>query len=296
MLDYKHIEALATVVMEGGFERAARKLRLTQSAVSQRVKQLEEQSGQILLIRTTPPKATAAGQRVLKHYLQVQRLEEDLLDDFSAVPGEDFAVLPIGINDDSLATWFLEAVSLFLQAEKVLLDLRTDDQEQTQRLLKIGKVVGCISSNKQPIQGCRVDYLGTMNYRLLSTPAYAEKWFPQGLSPESVVRAPAILFSRKDELQAKLFRRIFPDPPSKIPTHYFPSSEKFVDFITLGLAYGMLPDVQSKPLLKSGRLIELAPAGPVPIKLYWHCWNLKSRLLNRFTTNLVKQAKSVLDA
>ena len=262
MLDYRHIEALAIVVMEGGFERAARKLHLTQSAVSQRIKQLEEQSGQILLIRTTPPKATSAGQRVLKHYLQVQRLEEDLLDVFSAGAREDFAVLPIGINDDSLATWFLEAVSPFLQKEKVLLDLRTDDQEQTQRLLKIGKVVGCVSSNKQPIQGCRVDYLGTMNYRLLSTSAYARKWFPEGLNPESVGRAPAILFSRKDELQAKLLRRIFPNPPSKIPTHYFPSSEKFVDFITLGFGVRHVAGCTKQASVKIRPTHRISPGKP----------------------------------
>ena len=295
MLDYKLIEALATVVEEGGFERATQKLHLTQSAVSQRIKLLEEQSGQILLIRSTPPKATAAGQRVLTHYLKVKRLEDDLLDVFDQTTKEDFAVLPIGINDDSLATWFLAAIFPFLQEERVLLDLRADDQEQTQHLLKVGEVIGCISSNEQPIQGCRVDYIGTMNYRLLSTPGYAEKWFPGGLNLESVRHAPAVIFSSKDELHDKMFRRIFQKPPSKIPTHYFPSSERFVDFITLGLAYGMLPDLQSKPLLKSGQLIELAPSCPIPAKLYWHCWNLKSCMLKNFTTNLIKQARLFLD-
>ena len=54
MLDYKHIEALAKVIQEGGFERAAQALFLTQSAVSQRVRQLEESSGQILKTSLSP--------------------------------------------------------------------------------------------------------------------------------------------------------------------------------------------------------------------------------------------------
>ena len=80
MFDYKLIEALAAVLQEGGFDRAAKALHLTQSAVSQRVKLLEEQTGQILLARTTPPQPTPAGQKLLKHSLQIKRLEDDLRD------------------------------------------------------------------------------------------------------------------------------------------------------------------------------------------------------------------------
>ena len=68
MLDYKLLEALAQVVQSGGFDKAAQELHITQSAVSQRVKLLEGQTGQILLARTTPPRATEAGRNLLKHF------------------------------------------------------------------------------------------------------------------------------------------------------------------------------------------------------------------------------------
>ena len=58
MLDYKLLEAFAMVIIEGGFEKASRRLHLTQSAISQRVKLLEDQYGQILLKRTSPPEPT----------------------------------------------------------------------------------------------------------------------------------------------------------------------------------------------------------------------------------------------
>jgi LysR family transcriptional regulator (chromosome initiation inhibitor) len=289
MLDYKLIEALARVVQEGGFDKAARRLHLTQSAVSQRVKLLEEQTGQVLLARTTPPRATSAGRRMITHYLKVKRLEDDLFD--AASPGEAaFSTMAIGINGDSLATWFLEAVQPFLEARNVLLDLKVDDQDQTQRLLKDGQVIGCISTINQPMQGCRMAYLGQMIYRPLATPAFKKKWFPGGLNVDAARQAPCLIFNRKDELHIRLFTRLFGRVPAPLPAHYLPSSEKFVDFIGGGLAYGMLPDQQSRDLLKQGRLVDLAPGGHVAIELYWHCWNLKSDLLECLTRELVEGA------
>jgi len=182
MFDYKLIEAMATVYNEGGFDKAARSLHLTQSAVSQRVKLLEDQAGQILLVRSTPPEVTPAGQRLLRHYVKVKKLEDDLLDDFSIGDAKRFASLAIGVNADSLATWFPQAMGSFLENERVTLDIRTDDQEQTHRMLKDGEVVGCISSRQQPMQGCRASYLGKMDYHLFAAPAFAAKWFPDGFN------------------------------------------------------------------------------------------------------------------
>ncbi|HHC25317.1 MAG TPA: LysR family transcriptional regulator ArgP [Desulfobacterales bacterium] len=294
MLDYKLLEAMAMVVLEGGFEKASRALHLTQSAVSQRVKLLEEQTGQILLARTSPPRATSAGQGMLRHYLQVKRLEGDLMDILPRTSDKAFTSVAVGINDDSLATWFLEAVRPFLEQESVLLDLRADDQEQTHRLLRDGEVVGCISSYGHPMQGCRIVYLGCIGYRLVATPEFVARWFPDGLSIDSARHAPAVMFNRKDDLHNKLFRQIFGEAPAPIPAHYVPSSEKFVEFITSGFAYGTLPEQQSASLISTGRLIELSPSCHATIKLYWHCWNLKSPLLEKLTRNLVSGARRLL--
>jgi LysR family transcriptional regulator (chromosome initiation inhibitor) len=202
--------------------------------------------------------------------------------------------MAIGINGDSLATWFLDAVQPFLETRKILLDLKVDDQDQTPRLLKNGQVIGCISTMNQPMQGCRMAYLGRMIYRPLATPAFKKKWFPGGLNVDAARQAPCLIFNRKDELHIRLFTRLFGRVPAPLPAHYLPSSEKFVDFIAGGLAYGMLPDQQSGDLLKQGRLVDLAPGGHVAIELYWHCWNLRSDLLEGLTRELVEGAGSRL--
>lgn len=295
MLDYKLLEAMAAVAREGGFDRAARTLHLTQSAVSQRVKLLEEQTGRILLVRTTPPQLTEAGKRLLKHFMQVKRLEEDLLDTPATSTEETFTSIPVGVNADSLATWFLDAVRRFVKERHVLLDLSVDDQEQTHQLLKDGEVMGCISDQHRPMQGCRVDYLGRMDYRLLASPGFATHWFPDGLSLEALHRAPFLNFNRKDDLLNKLFQSVFGRMIDSFPAHYIPSSEKFVDVIASGLACGMLPDIQARMLLVSDKLVDLAPEHPVAVHLYWHCWNLKSGLLNELTEALTTNARKILE-
>jgi LysR family transcriptional regulator (chromosome initiation inhibitor) len=291
MLDYKLIEALAMVVQEGGFDKAAKRLHITQSAVSQRIKQLEDRVGQVLLSRTSPPQATRAGQRVIKHCLQVRRLEDDLLDALPPAENRTPVVLAIGINDDSLATWFVEAVAGFLRQTQVFLDLRPDDQEQTHQMLKRGEVIGCISAKPQPMQGCRVEYLGRMDYRMLATPGFFSSWFPDGMTPSAMRRAPLLVYNRKDELHLRFFERAAVNMTPQLNVHYLPSSEKFVDFILKDLAYGMLPDQQSLPLLENGRLVELLPGSTIEVGLYWHCWNLKSALLEKFSHHLAQQAR-----
>ena len=295
MFDYKLIEALAMVAQEGGFDKAASALHITQSAVSQRVKLLEELTGQVMIARTTPPQATSAGQKLLKHYLQVKRLEDDLIGEMDESGEKGFTSIAVGINADSLAFWLLEAIHHFLLQEKVLLDIRVNDQEQTHRLLRDGEVMGCISTQEQPIQGCRIEYIGCMHYRMMAAPEFAAQWFPNGLAAEDVRRAPALIFDRQDELLHKLLYQALEKVPVTIPSHYVPSVEKYAEFIALGLAYGMLPDQQSMPLIRAGRLVDLAPEYKVPVKLYWHCWNLKSDLLEKLTKHLTRKAKTMLE-
>ncbi len=294
MLDYKLIEALAKVIQQGGFERASRVLCLTQSAVSQRVRQLEEVCGQVLLTRSSPPRPTAAGQALLKHYQQVSLLEEGLSQELLAQPAAGPSNLAIGINADSLASWFLEAVKPLLRQPEVLIDLRVDDQEQTHKYLRDGEVIGCISTEPGAIQGCRVDYLGRMEYRLLATPEFAERWFGQGLSLAATEKAPAVIFNSKDRLHQRFFEQFLGGSPEKFPAHYTPAPEAFLQMILQGYCYGMLPHWQSAEPLQAKRLQELLPGVSLPVELYWHCWNLESAPLQAFSRQLVNEAKRLL--
>jgi len=293
MLDYKLVEALAAVVAEGGFERAGRALGLTQSAVSQRVKLLEEEAGQVLLVRSTPPRPTRAGREVIALHRRVRHLEDDLWAGLGHERG-GMPTLAVGVNADSLATWFFPALDPFLDGEPVLLDLRVDDQARTHALLRDGEVAGCVSDRAAPMQGCAVHPLGVMRYRLYATPAYRERWFASGVTPEAMARAPLLIFNRKDLMHAKLLARALGREPSAYSAFYLPSSERFAPVIGAGRACGMLPDEQAAEAVAQGRLVDLLPGHVHTVRLFWHCWNFDTGILGRFTEALTAGAWRLL--
>jgi len=294
MIEYRLMEALAVVVQKGGFEKAAQHLYLTQPAVSQRIKQLEEQVGQILIARSNPPVATLAGQQLIKHFLQVKQLEGELFNQLNPNGEQDFVTLAIGTNRDCLTTWLLPAISPFLMKRKIVIDFRGDDQEQTHQLMKSGELVGCISVNEKPIQGCRVESLGCMDYRLVATPSFKDRWLPKGINKNGMRQAPLILFDRKDKMHKQFFGLIMKDIPQPLPLFFVPSNRAYTNCILSGLAYGLLPEQECNPFLSSGEMVDLCPDTVLHVKLYWHCWNLKSKLLEDLTEQLIYHAQNLL--
>lgn len=291
MLDYKLVEAFAAVLEQGGFDKAARSLHITQSAVSQRVKLLEESYGSILLVRSSPPRPTPSGQELLRHYRQVLRLEQDLSAGIGTGPA--FTSLPVAVNADSLATWFYPAMRHFMQTEAILLDLRVEDQDQTHTLLRNGDVLGCISSRAEAFQGCRVHPLGVMRYRLVGTPEYQDRWFPNGPSLEAASRAPMLIFNRNDTLHEQLYTRAFGQSPTP-PAAYAPTASGFPTFISSGTVAGMIPEEQSRAPIVQGQLVDLIPGIALDVALYWHCWNIDSPSLKTFEAALLTGAKRAM--
>jgi len=293
MFDYRLVEALAAVVLEGGFDRAARALHLTQPAVSQRVKSLEDALGTLLVVRSSPPRATAEGQRVVEHFLKVGQLEDDLSRGLAREPEQEWATLRVGVNADSLATWFLGAVRPFLEAEQVLLDVSVEDQDLSHELLRDGTVAACLGTRAEPLQGCRCLALGRMDYLCLATPDFAARWFPSGLDLEAAGRAPAVVFNRKDRMHARFLAGLL-GQEAKFPAHYLPSSEQFLELVAAGLAYGMVPGLQAKSRLAAGSLVDLAPGRAEAAALYWHAWGLRTGRLDRLTAQVVRAAREIL--
>lgn len=287
MLDYKLVEALAAVIDEGGFERAARRLNLTQSAVSQRIRQLEEALGGPALTRTQPPAPTRSGRLLLRHARRVDLLEAELARGLNIGPATrgdgdatPWRTVAVAVNADSLATWFLDAVLPILTPGGLTLDLRVDDQERTHEMLRAGEVAGCVSTRPTAMQGCRVVPLGRMRYICACSPDFAARWFPEGFTLAAVRRAPAVVFNRRDMAHDRFLASLFGESPTGAPRHHVPDSERFVDFIAGGAGFGMSPHMQAAKRLACGALVDLTPRTPMDVPLYWHCWNIPSPTLD----------------
>ncbi|HTD02332.1 LysR family transcriptional regulator ArgP [Undibacterium sp.] len=295
-LDSRQCAALLAVIDSGSFEQAATLLRLTSSAVSQRVRALEIQLGSPLLVRSRPCRPTHAGQRLLQHLRRVQLLEQDLQADFSGEQAELLSIA-IAVNADSLASWVLPAVAEFLRSEQVLLDVSVDDQDHTHALLEAGLALGCISTEAHAMRGCSAERLGVMRYRCMASPAFRQNWFADGMRRSSAQKAPVIVFNRKDKLQSDFLRLHYGILENSYPCHYVPASEPFMHAIALGMGWGMVPELMLQKLpgpLGPGALIDLAPDHPTDIDLYWHSWKVQSPRMQKLSQTLIRAAREIL--
>lgn len=302
MIDAKLLETLTAVVEEGGFERAAQRLNITQSAVSQRIRQMEEATGQPVLTRTQPPRPTGPGKALLRHARRVDLLETELATEMARqfspsgkadTDRQPWQNLALAVNADTLATWLAGAVLPLLASERVVLDLRVDDQERTLELLRGGEVAGCISARETPVQGCRAEFLGVMRYHCACSPGFATRWFPEGFSLKAAWRAPAVVFNRDDNVHDRYLVQTLGMSPDSAPRHHVPDSERFVDFVLGSAGYGLIPHLQAATHLASGALVDLSPI-TMPVPLYWHCWNIPSTLLARMGKALKAEARRAL--
>jgi len=287
MLDYRLLQALAAVSSQGGFEKAAAFLHLTQSAVSRRIKQLEGILGQPVLERTIPPKPTPAGLLLLNHLQQVQQMESAL-----GLAEQDVQSVRLATNADSLATWLPEALVL-PNKPNIRFDLVVEDQSISLKRMKQGDVMACICDSPFAINGGDVMPLGALRYRAVASPAFIERYQLSPITPQKLAKSPCLTFSTDDLLQ----HRFLHDFAGIIPEHVHicPSSEGFMKAVLAGLGFGLLPDLQMQAYITRGELKDLAPGYYLDTPLYWHHWQCESPLLRQLRLQVLEHAKASLE-
>jgi LysR family transcriptional regulator (chromosome initiation inhibitor) len=289
----EHLRTFAAVVEEGTLEAAARNLHVTPSAISQRLKAMEDAAGQILLQRTSPVRPTPAGEAVLRFALQVRQLEGDARQELGGGQSATGAPIPLVVNADSLSTWFLPALASLPGEPGVCFELRREDEQHSTRQLRTGAVMAAVTATPEPVPGCSVEPLGSLRYRAVASPAYVRRWWPDGPGLVAGSRSPVVDFDRKDDLQAGFFRALT-GTDLAAPRHYVPSSAEFAQAIRLGLGWGLLPEQHCLAGLGSGDLVELAPDNPVDVALYWQRWKIDSPVLNQLSAAVREAASSQL--
>ena len=288
--DLAQLRALNAAVSEGTFEAAARSLRVTPSAVSQRLKALETAAGRVLLVRSKPIRVTESGAVVLRMARQVELLVADTATEL----GDERSprvTLPLAVNADSLATWVLPALAPL--AGSIGFDLHREDEDHTSELLREGSVMAAVTTQARPVPGCRSVRLGVMRYRPMAAPEFVARWFPAGLTPAALAVAPVLVFDRNDDIQHRYLRRRTGrsvDPP----VHHVPASSDFRSAIELGFGWGMLPDLQSRTPERDGTVVDLDTDGAIDVVLHWQQWQLRSGLLDRVAEAVVAAAREEL--
>lgn len=286
------VRTLLAVVDEGTFDAAAAALHVTPSAVSQRVKALEQGIGRVLLLRTKPVRLTASGEVVVRFARQLARLELDARAELGMADSGEPAVLPIAVNADSLATWFLPALG---RVPHACFELHREDQDHTTTLLREGVVMAAVTSSPDAVQGCSVRSLGRMRYLPVASPSFVARWLAGGSLRSRIGEVPVVLFDRRDDLQDSFARRVGGGRDAGPLRHYVPSSEAFADAVTSGMGWGMLPTAQAEPRLRAGALVRLDPRRAIDVPLYWQQWKLDSPSLAATAKAVAEAAAESLD-
>ncbi|MEZ0092362.1 LysR family transcriptional regulator ArgP [Streptacidiphilus sp. EB129] len=298
-LPHDLVRTLLAVVDEGTFDAAAAALHVTPSAVSQRIKALEQRTGRVLLTRTRPVQATESGQVVVRFGRQLARLEDDVCTALGLAEDEEGAEpaspswLPIAVNADSLASWFVPALAPLARDARIHVDLRREDESHTTALLRAGEVMAAVTSSPHPVAGCSVRRLGAMVYLPVAAPQFAGRWL-DGDPALLLSRAPVVCFDRRDELQDAFARRLTDGQDASPLRHYVPSSEGFIDAVTAGLGWGLVPRGQAEPRLRDGALVQFLPGRTAEVPLYWQQWRLDSPALAAVAAAVAAEAELAL--
>ena len=290
LLDPNHLSALSAILRHGSFEAAAADLSVTPSAISQRIKALEDRVGAALIHRGSPCTATPAGLRIARHAEDIGLLETQLARELTLDAGSDLTRVRIALPADVLATWFLKAIA---QVDHLLFDLVVDDQDHSADWLRRGEVSAAITVGGQPVTGCDTTALGALPYIATASPAYMGRWFPNGVTESAIARAPCLTFNQKDGLQKDWLLRQFGRKLSP-PTHFLPSPQGFVQASMAGMGWGMNPLDLARAPLADGRLVPVLPDAPLVIPLAWQVGRVLTPALAPLTAAVKRVAKEVL--
>jgi len=290
--DYKLLTALNAVLSEQSFDKAAKRLHITQSAISQRIKLLEREYGQPLLVRKHPIQATALGQKLLGHYQRVSQLESEFNKQLDKE--KQLQSLSLAVNADSLATWFFDALAPLLQQQQIELNLFVEDETKTWERLSNGEALACITSKSQAMSGGESHFLGYMEYLCVATPDFVTRYFSQGINQHSLRFSPAISLDQHDDMHLQFLKDHFSLQQGQYPCHTLRSSQAFVDLTLAHGAYSLNSRLHIESYLKSGELVHILPEKIVYVPLYWHCWQLSGELMSELTGRIVSHCQQVL--
>lgn len=283
MLDYPAIAALSEIIRRGSFEAAASALRVTPSAISQRIRTLEDRMGAVLLDRGPPVAPTAQGLRLAAHWDRVRLLEAGL------ALSTDLPIIRLAVNADSLAAWAMPA----LAAAPGLLDLTIDDQDHALDWLRGGLVAAALTSDPRPVAGCDSLRLGVLRYRATASPAFVARYFNGGVTAEGLATAPSLSFNAKDTLQSRWAETIT-GARTTLPMHRVPTAHGFAEAARLGIGWGMNPDLLIRDDLARGRLVDLAPGKPLDVPLFWQSSRILAPVLAPLTLAIRQAAGAAL--
>lgn len=272
MFDYPLLEVLTAIERERNFERAAVRLGVSKSYVSQRLRLLEERMGYTVICRNTIL-TTHLGKMLCRHLENVSLLEHEFLSQnkhyFNIEPPGP-TTIKVSVGDDSLASWFKSIVGgLSSKKNWYYLDVETKDPATTLDDMTVGRTHCALSISDQPVPGFECHRLGTHSYRATASPAFAKKYFANGVTAHSLSEAPA-MHGNGNQSRMSLWLKMALGQDVTPRANEMPSAHGILNACLKGDVWAMNSSLLVDEYLANGEQIELLPGVSLQDDLYWH--------------------------
>jgi len=291
MMDYPHLITLLAVEKEGTFGSAAAALGMSKSAISQKIRLLEQRLGRVTFERN-PTRPTPLGRRLCRHIENVQFLETKLFLTYGDLfKNNEFELtsIKIAINDDIQSRCLLDTLDPITKSQsQFLFDVVISREQDALEALRHGNVRAAISSINFPIPDVTTHYLGSQAYVATASPSFLKDFFSSGVTEENLISAPSISYSQNPSLGTRVLKERFGNA-IPLPSHLLPSSHGVLNSCLDGFAWGMNPLHLAQEHLASGKLVNLWPDKNIEVPLYWHVTSIVEELLDG-VTQTVRQA------
>lgn len=291
-MDYHALKTLESVLRNQNFERAAKELFITQSAVSQRLNQLEADFGQRLLIRELPYRSTELGEKLLSHYRKVLSLEQEL--DINSIETSELRpTIRVAMNVDTLEIWFQKVLHHPEIAKLINLEITIDDEKYTLDYLKSGRVDVSIGNVRTQVSNHDCTKLGSMTYVLVANPDFKKKYVPKGLEELNFSQFPGIVYNDRDDLHTAYLKERF-NFTGSYPKTSIPSISGIKAALLSGFGYGLQPLMYIQKELKSKELVLLDKKESIQRELYLHHWNYQTPALKKLISVIQTASKGIV--
>lgn len=252
MLELKHLRTLCALRDGGSLVEAARRMHLTQSALSHQLKDLEDRLQVNLFIRKTKPiRFTRAGEHILSLADQVLPQIEQTTRDIQKLAGGQAGRLHMAIECHSCFDWLMPAINSFRdQWPEVEIDLMASFHFEPLPALARGDLDLVVTADPAPISG--IYYQPLFRYQAMLAVAnqhsLAEQTFvsPQDLAGETLIHYPV------ERKRLDIFTQFLePDGIEPQGTRQAELTLMIVQLVASGRGVACLPDWALEPYLRA---------------------------------------------
>lgn len=260
------LEAFAAVARTLSFSRAAAQLHLTQSALSQRIANLEEELGLTLFLRQPRVALTASGERLFALCRTREGLEAEYLAEVrGAAKGELAGVVRLAGYSSILRSAILPALApLLVEHPKVSFELMSREMAELPLLLQRGEADLVVMDHRAQRDGFVALSLGTEEYVVIE-------------SAKGKSRADTFLDHDPDDTATHLFFEGQPKPPPRYQRAFLDDVYGVLD----GVVHGLGRAVMSRHLVRKGIPVRIAKGyvpRRVPVVLHYAAQPYYTRL------------------